>query len=103
MAARKKPPVVSNVAAAASGDPRVALEQLRDTLAAAVDEAPTMVVAQVAGQYRQVLEALAKLAPVEGVAVHDQLAARRRDRAKGRGATPTEAAPSVRAGRPVGR
>lgn len=69
---------MGNLDAARSGDRVRALEELRDSLASAVDGAPMTVVAQLSAQYRACLAELAELASVvEVVAKHDELKARR--------------------------
>lgn len=69
--------MAANITAARSGDRRQALETLRDTLAAKLDEAEASVVAQISGQYRQTLAELALLAPAEAMSKRDELRARR--------------------------
>lgn len=71
---------MSNLDAARSNDRRRALEQLRDTLAAALDGAEPNVQAQLAAQYRAALSELAGLPDTGRVNKRDELAARRQDR-----------------------
>lgn len=71
---------MSNLDAARSNDRRRALEQLRDTLAAAMDVAEPSVQAQIASQYRAALAELAGLPESGRVTKRDELAARRADR-----------------------
>lgn len=71
---------MSNLDAARSNDRRRALEQLRDTLAAALDVAEPNVQAQIAAQYRAALAELAGLPDTGRVNKRDELAARRQDR-----------------------
>lgn len=71
---------MSNLEAARTNDRRRALEQLRDTLAAALDSAEPNVQAQLAAQYRAALAELAGLPDTGRVSKRDELAARRQDR-----------------------
>lgn len=57
--------LMSVLDAAQSGDRRKVLEQMRDTLAAAMDAADPAVQAQISGQLRQVLKDLAELPEVK--------------------------------------
>jgi len=68
------------LAAAQSGDELAALEAMRDHLAAAMDEAPPTVVAQVASRLQAVLERISELRPAGKVTLEDALAERRRRR-----------------------
>lgn len=70
----------SNLGAARTGDRRVALERLRDTLAAALDDCEPQMAAQIAGQYRQTLADLDALTPVAKTSKFDELAAKRKAR-----------------------
>lgn len=72
--------MASNLAAARSGDHRKALEQLRDSLAVALDDADAAVAAQIAGQYRNVLADLAALDKGKTTGVQDELKEKRRQR-----------------------
>lgn len=72
--------MASNLDAARSGDHRRALEQLRDSLAVALDQAEPQVAAQIAGQYRNVLADLAALDKGKATGVQDELKERRRQR-----------------------
>lgn len=78
MVAAKKPSGV--LGAAQSGDRRVALEAVRNRLAAAMDAAPDAVVAQVAAQLRATLLELSALGNDQEVSLVDDLAGRRRTR-----------------------
>lgn len=69
--------VASNLRAARSGDRRLALETLRDSLAAKLDGADASVIAQISGQYRQTLAELDLLAPADATSKRDELRARR--------------------------
>ena len=84
---------MANLDAARSGDPRVALVELRDTLAAAMDGARPDMLPQLAGQYRAVLRDLAGLPDVKVVSKADELKARRAARI----ATAKTVAPAKRA------
>lgn len=66
---------ITNVDAARSGDPRQALEALRDTLAARLDAADreSNAYAGVAAQYRATLADLAALPPTEGKTARERL------------------------------
>lgn len=86
----------TNLEAARSGDQRQALEQLRDTLARALDECDPNMYAQTAGQYRATLDALAKLPSAEKVAKRDELAKRRAERSANRVAAPPAGASAGR-------
>ena len=66
--------------AAASGDHRRALEAMRDKLAVAMDDAPDMVVAQIAARLQAVLAELAGLPVASEVSRSDELASRRSTR-----------------------
>jgi hypothetical protein len=66
----------SNLAAARSGDYRKALETLRDTLAAQLDETEKATHAQLASQYRATLAELAALPAVDGKSARERLADR---------------------------
>lgn len=78
----------SMTAAAATGNTREALEQLRDTLAAAIDVADPAIVAQLSGQMVKVLAAIDAL-PSDKTSKVDDLAKRRADRvAKARASAP---------------
>ena len=84
MASRATPTTTPNVVAAASGDRRLALEALRDTLAAVLDACDPNMAAQVAGQYRAALKELAELGPaVAEESPLDRLAAARAARRAG--------------------
>lgn len=74
-----KPSPTTNLAAAKSGDRRAALERLRDTLAATLDECDPNVRPQVAAQYRATLADLAAL-PAAQKSQLDELQARRAER-----------------------
>jgi hypothetical protein len=66
--------------AVGSGDRRQALEAMRDALAAAMELAEPSVMAQLAGQLRQVLRELDELPASEGKSKRDELADRRKNR-----------------------
>ena len=70
---------MSNLDAARSGDRRQALEHLRDTLAATLDECDPNVRPQVAAQYRATLADLAALPKAQGSPL-DELKKRREER-----------------------
>ena len=72
-----------NVEAAKSGDRRLALEVLRDTLAEQLDTTSASIHAQLAGQYRAVLSELAELQSAGKVTLDDALAERRARRKRG--------------------
>jgi hypothetical protein len=72
--------VTANLTAAQSGDHRKALVALRDNLASALDAADPNVKAQLAAQYRAVLNELAALPDETKVSIRDDLAGRRADR-----------------------
>jgi hypothetical protein len=67
---------VNNREAAASGDQRLALEVLRDTLAEQLDVTEASIHAQLAAQYRATIAEIAALAPAEGKSTVVQLAER---------------------------
>jgi hypothetical protein len=71
---------VSVLDAAQSGDEAAALEAMRDSLAAAMDEADPAVVAQIAGRLESVLKRLGEVRPAKKVTLDDALAARRASR-----------------------
>jgi hypothetical protein len=71
---------MSNLSAAQANDHRAALVALRDDLAAALDAAEPNVKAQLAAQYRAVLNELAALPDETKVSIRDDLAGRRADR-----------------------
>jgi hypothetical protein len=67
---------MDNREAAATGDQRLALETLRDTLAAQLDLTTAHIHAQLAAQYRATLAELAALVPVEAKSARERLAER---------------------------
>ncbi len=75
----------SNLEAARSGDPKAALEKLRDTLADQLDTTDTNVHAQLAAQYRATIADLQALggADVPKAGPVDELRGRRKARASG--------------------
>lgn len=73
----------ANLDAARSGDQLKALEQLRDTLAEKLDDADANIVAQISGQYRQVLADIAAVAPKVAKPKADELRERREKRRAG--------------------
>ena len=80
-------------AVAVAGDRRATLVALRDKLAFEIDDAPSTVVAQLAGQLSKVLAELDGLAEPGKVSSLDELEKRRADRL-------ATAEPAVPAGRP---
>ncbi len=66
----------SNLSAAQSGDRRRALEQIRDSLAQAMDEVTGPALAQIAAQYRATLADLDQLADAGEESAADGAAAR---------------------------
>ena len=62
------------------GDRRRALEAMRDALAAAMEQSDPNVMAQIAGQLRQVLREIDELPAGERMSKRDELAQRRKDR-----------------------
>lgn len=72
--------MTTNAESAATDDRRVALVTLRDSLASAMDECTTNVLAQIAAQYRATLVELAEMAPDVVVSKADELKARRASR-----------------------
>lgn len=80
MAARKQAAPVSVFDAARSGDQRALLEAIRDQLAADMARAEPAVVAQIAGQLRQVVKDLAALPPTREGSKTDEVKARREAR-----------------------
>ena len=70
----------ANLEAAQSGDARAALVALRDTLAAAMDEARPDMLPQLAGQYRSVVKDLASMPGGAKVSKQDELKRRREER-----------------------
>ena len=61
-----------NLTAARADDQRVALVALRDTLAAAMDDADANMLPQLAGQYRATLKDLAELPEVKPASALEQ-------------------------------
>lgn len=74
--------------AAQTGDELATLEAMRDTLAAAMDQAEPAVIAQVAGRLEAVLKRIGELRPARKETLDDVLAAKREAR-KGRTVAPT--------------
>ena len=67
--------------AAAGGDELETLQAMRDSLAAAMDDAPATVVAQISGRLEAVLKRISELGPAKRETLDDALAQRRANRA----------------------
>jgi hypothetical protein len=83
--------------AAQIGDEVAALEAMRDKLAAAMDEAPPTVVAQINAQLAANLKRLSELRPSGKVTIDDALAERRAARADGAKPAPSTGGKAKRA------
>lgn len=82
---------MSIAAAAASGDRRMTLMAMRDSLAEAMDIAPAAVVAQIAGRLSAILAELDEVGVPGKVSILDELEARRTGRiAKATGDAPAK-------------
>lgn len=68
--------IMQNLDAARTGDHRLALEVLRDTLADQLDTTESQVHAQLSAQYRGVLAELAALPVADGRSARERLAER---------------------------
>jgi len=75
-----QPPDSGDVAAAANGSRRQALEALRDRLARDIDAASPNVVAQISAQFRATLKEIAELPDDKKVTTADELRDRRENR-----------------------
>ena len=72
----EEPPKSTNLVAARTGDLRLALETLRDTLAEMLDTTDKQIHAQLAAQYRATLADIEALPPAKGKSPRERLAER---------------------------